>query len=207
MISCRCADVAEIDHVPGTNDEHAALLPGVALRGALALSLAQSANAANQNPRAKRAQNPSSESRGSVGLQFRVNQEGAFDPLGIAEVYRMLGPAVADDDQFGTALANGRKCVTQLRDLLAAEQSTEMADERQHHRAMLPQITETDGLAIRIEHDDVFQPFRDVHSASLLLSSAHAAWRYTEGRRACFLPACNQFRTTWRTQSGSRSKS
>jgi hypothetical protein len=140
-------------------------------------------------------------------VELRVNEEGAIDPFRVTEVHRMLGLAVPDDDQFSSPLAKGRKCVAQLRDLLAAEQSTEMADERQHHGAMLPQITQTSGHAIRIEHDNVFQALCDVHSASLLFATAHAAWRYTEGRRGCFLPACSHCRTTVRTQSGSRSKS
>jgi len=40
------ADVAEVDQVARADDEDATLLPGIALRGALALALTQGTNAA-----------------------------------------------------------------------------------------------------------------------------------------------------------------
>jgi len=96
-------------------------------------------------------------------VQFRVYQERTFDALSIAEVHRVFRPAVADDYQFGPTLANRRKRVAQLRDLLSAEQSAEMPDERQHHRTALPEISQADGRAVGVENDDVFQLFRHVH--------------------------------------------
>ena len=77
--------------------------------------------------------------------------------LAVAEVDRMLWPAVADDDQLGTAAADLCKRVTQLRDLLAAEDSTKVADEGEHDRLLAPEITEANGVAVRIQHADVFQ--------------------------------------------------
>jgi len=53
-------------------------------------------------------------------------------------VHRTPAPAVADDDQLGAAAANLGKGVTQLRDLLAAEESAEVADEGEHHGLLAP---------------------------------------------------------------------
>jgi len=83
--------------------------------------------------------------------------------LAIAEIDCMLGPAVADDDQLGTTAADLGKCVTQLRDLLAAEDSTKVADEGEHDRLLGPQIAEANGMAIGIQHADVFQVLGDIH--------------------------------------------
>jgi hypothetical protein len=60
--------------------------------------------------------------------------------LGVTEVGRMLRLAIADDDQLGSASADFCKCVTQLRDLLAAEDSAKMADECEHDRLLAPKI-------------------------------------------------------------------
>jgi hypothetical protein len=60
--------------------------------------------------------------------------------LAVAEVDRMLGPAVAEDDQLGAPAADLWKRVTQLRDLLAAENSTEVADEGEHYRMLVPEF-------------------------------------------------------------------
>jgi hypothetical protein len=62
--------------------------------------------------------------------------------LGVTEIDRMLRLTIADDDQLGAAAADLRKCVTQLRDLLAAEDSTKVADEGEDHRLVTPQIAE-----------------------------------------------------------------
>ena len=64
----------------------------------------------------------------------------------------MLGAAVADDDQFGATAANLGKRVTQLRDLLAAEDSAKVADEGEDDRLLVPQVTQAHGLSVRIKH-------------------------------------------------------
>jgi hypothetical protein len=60
--------------------------------------------------------------------------------LTVAEVDRMFGPAVAEDDQLGATPTDFRKRVTQLRDLLAAEDSIKVADEGEHDRLLAPQL-------------------------------------------------------------------
>jgi hypothetical protein len=57
------------------------------------------------------------------------------------------GRSVSYDDQFGTSSAYGVDPVAQLRDLLAAEQSAEVADEDQNDRALLPERAEPQSLA------------------------------------------------------------
>jgi hypothetical protein len=75
----------------------------------------------------------------------------------------MLRLAVADDDQLGATVADLGKRVTQLRDLLAAEDSAKVADEGEHHGLPAPQLTEANVPPVRIEHADVLEPPGDIH--------------------------------------------
>jgi hypothetical protein len=50
--------------------------------------------------------------------------------------------AVADHHDLGAGGADLVPAVAQLRDLLAAEQSAEVADEHEHDRALAPQIAQ-----------------------------------------------------------------
>jgi hypothetical protein len=72
--------------------------------------------------------------------------------LAVAEVDRMFGPAVADDDQLGATPADLWKRVAQLRDLLAAEDSPEVADEREHDRLFAPQVSQAHGPSFGVQH-------------------------------------------------------
>ena len=83
--------------------------------------------------------------------------------LAVAEIDRMLGAAVADDDQLRATVANLGKRVTQLRNLLAAEESAKVADEGEHHGLLAPQITEANVPPVRIEHADVFETPGNIH--------------------------------------------
>ena len=53
----------------------------------------------------------------------------------------MVGFTIANHDQLSPVGANLIDDVTQLRDLLAAENSAKMPDKRQYHRSVLPAIS------------------------------------------------------------------
>ena len=65
------------------------------------------------------------------------------------------GTSVANDDQLGAVTPYRWKDVPQLRDLLAAENSSEVADEGEDNRLLLPEIAEAYGGPSRVEHFDV----------------------------------------------------
>ena len=69
----------------------------------------------------------------------------------------MLG-TVPYDDELGTSVANFIDPVAQLRDLLSAEQSAEMANEYQNDRAVLPVITQLAMNADRIDEFEAGKP-------------------------------------------------
>ena len=177
MITGFLADVGEVDPVARPNDEHTPLLPGVAHCRALALPFAKGAEPAEDDAGAERAAQAALETGGRVGVQLGIDVERRFHVLGVTEVDRMLRLAVADDDQFGAAAADVWKCVTQLRDLLAAEDSTKVADEGEDHRLVTPEVSQPNGLAGRIQHADVLEMFRHIHWFSSIDSTADAAIR------------------------------
>ncbi len=70
--------------------------------------------------------------------------------------------------RLGATAADLGKRVTQLRDLLAAEDSAEVADEGEHHGAVPPQVAEPQRMSLGVEHLDVPQRVGDAHALSPL---------------------------------------
>ena len=70
---------------------------------------------------------------------------------------------VPDDSERGSAAVNLGHEVTQLRDLLSAEDSPEVPDEDEDGRALAPEITEAMRMACEIEDRERGEAFGDVH--------------------------------------------
>ena len=94
----------------------------------------------------------------------------------------MLRLAITDDDQLGTTTVDFWKRVTQLRDLLAAEDSTKVADECEHDRPLAPENAEANGVPSRIQHVDVFETLGDIHRFSSIDCSAGPLRRHDQTR-------------------------
>ena len=109
----------------------------------------------SDHARSDRAHDTPFELRGGVRVPFGICQKRALDMLGIAKVRCMFGTSVANDDQLGAVTPYRWKDVPQLRDLLAAENSSEVADEGEDNRLLLPEIAEAYGGPSRVEHFDV----------------------------------------------------
>jgi hypothetical protein len=57
----------------------------------------------------------------------------------LSKGFGKAGCSISHDDQLGSPSAYGADPVAQLRDLLAAEQSAEVANEHQYDRALSPE--------------------------------------------------------------------
>src|ERR1019366_1535001 len=91
---------------------------------------------------------------GAAGLAFLVDQEGERNASILPELARVVCVAESDGCQVGAPLAEGLLVFAQLRDMLAAEDSTVVAQEDHHGRLPLPKRAEPDLAAVRIgQHD------------------------------------------------------
>jgi len=84
---------------------------------------------------------------------------------------RMLLGAVPDDHELRAARADLVEVVAQLRDLLAAEQSAEVADEDEHDRALLPERSESHPLPPPIGELDARELARAAHRGLRVLEA------------------------------------
>ena len=69
-----------------------------------------------------------------------------------AEILGLGGRSVSHHHELRATLADGIHCVTQLRDLLAAKESTKMPDKNQHNGTVFPVTPEPDLPTLEIQH-------------------------------------------------------
>jgi hypothetical protein len=94
------------------------------------------------------------QSGGAVGLPLRVDQQRKRNACILPEQARVICVAQSDGCQVGAALAKSLLMFAQLRDVLAAENSTIVAQEDHHRRLPLPQRSQPDLAAIRVGQYD-----------------------------------------------------
>jgi hypothetical protein len=141
-------------HSSRPDHEDATELPGVALDPLLSVSLPESADRIERQPWGQDLDPPASQPSGPIRAQLGIDEQGTVDAHFIAEPLGEETCTVADDHELGSKTPDLRKLVAQLRDLLAAEDSTEVSDEDQHHRPLFPERLEADLMAVDIfEYD------------------------------------------------------
>lgn len=151
MIAGLGTDVRKVDPIVGTNDEDAALLPGVAFCRGLPLPGAQSTEGVPEHTRVECARQAALEARRRIRPEVRIDEKRVFDALRVTEIRRVFRTAVAYNHKFGAPSPDLRKCVTQLRDLFTTEQSAEVPNEREDHTPVAPLVTEPDRDAFGVE--------------------------------------------------------
>lgn len=132
--------VARPDH------KHATELPRVAVNAGLAGTGSQCPRPIDEQSRREQLEVSATQSRGPVRTQRRVDEHRAVQPELVAEPSREKRGAVSDDGKLCPAFADFVDRVAQLRDLLTAEQSTEVSDESENDRTFGPERAETLGL-------------------------------------------------------------
>lgn len=87
---------------------------------------------------------------GLVSGTFLVDEEGEGDSGLLTESLGVVTPAQADGQDGGACFSYLLLVVTQLRDMLAAENSPIVAEEDDHRPRVLPIVAQTGNLAIWI---------------------------------------------------------
>jgi len=145
------ADVDETVLISGAEDEAAAELERIFAELVLAMPGALRAPAAYEIVPAEQVEGRSVlEPDGLVGLALVVYQERKIDLSLFMEHPGVVGIAQADGDQTSAFLAKVLLVLAQLRDMLAAEDSAPMAEECDDCRAVSPQRSQADRLAVDV---------------------------------------------------------
>ena len=162
MVSCFAADVSEENPVGRGHDKGPAQLPGIALYPGLAVAAAPGSHQVAECAPRKGPSRTAAEPGGPKGGHFRIDPERGRENQFVPHVPGLGRQTVADHHQLGAPLLDLRVNVTQLRDLLAAEQSAEVADEDEENRLLLPGAPQDDRISIRVGKFDRCQALGSV---------------------------------------------
>ncbi len=136
------------------DDHHAALLRIVALQPTLAGSVFQRAKQMQRRSRVHVVQAtvlPTGDLKRPLGV---VREDGRVDPDVLTKELRLFWRAAADDEKLRAAPPDLWKFVAQLRDLLAAENSTEVPHPDDHGVAVGPKRVEPYRATAVVAHFD-----------------------------------------------------
>jgi hypothetical protein len=138
VVSWFPADLSEQDIALWINHKGTAKLPGITLGAGLSESLSKSPDSVLCGSQIDGVQDPALQTCGPVCCQGGVNKQGKRDLLLLFEGFGMPRLAITDNDKFSTKGTDRVYNVTQLRDLLTAEQSAKVSDENENNRPVLP---------------------------------------------------------------------
>ena len=88
------------------------------------------------------------EIRDLVSATLFIDQQGEGDPCLVAKKPSVVDVPKTDCGEPGTGFLNLRLMIAQLRDMLAAEDSSIVAQENEHRGSFFPQGPEADSLAV-----------------------------------------------------------
>ena len=88
------------------------------------------------------------ETRNLVSATLFIDQQGEGDPCLVAKEPSVVGVPKTDCGEAGTGFLDPRLMIAQLRDMLAAEDSSIVAQENEHRGSFFPQGPEADSLAV-----------------------------------------------------------
>jgi len=96
--------------------------------------------------------------QGTIGLALLVDQKWEANSALFAKGTGIVGIAESDGGECGAFLLKGLLVFAQLRDVLAAEDSTIVA-EKDHHRGMIsPKRSQANLVAVSIRQNDIGEP-------------------------------------------------
>lgn len=139
MISACLADISKRYVLVGlANHENTALLPRITFKTGLPVPGFCCAKGIAQARKFKSGCDASFESSEFVGLKLRVDVDREGEFFIFDEGLRLMGFSITHDNKLCPALGDLMKFVSQLRDLLAAEESAKVPDENEHRVLVLP---------------------------------------------------------------------
>jgi hypothetical protein len=151
--------VGEAVDVAGAEDEGAAELERIAAELVLVVAGGTGAFAALKIVTAEEVEEVSlAEVSEFVGLAVLVDEEGEVDAGFLLEETGVILVAQADGGEGGALFAEGLLVFAQLRDVLAAEDSTVVAKEDEDDGVVFPERAEADGVAEGVGESDVGEP-------------------------------------------------
>jgi|SRR5208337_940562 len=151
--------MGEAIDVAGTKDETAAQLEGIAAEFVLVMAGGAGAFSAFEIVAAgEMKQIGDAEVGDFVGLAILVDEQGKVDRGFLLEDAGVVGIAEADGGEGSAFFFERLLMFAQLRDVLAAEDSSIVAEENEHGGVILPQGTQTNLLAVGVREDDIREP-------------------------------------------------
>jgi hypothetical protein len=147
----------------GSNQKDSTQLPGVALQLFLPEPFSQCPHSVPKHTKVDRIRYPSLKACGLISIHLRINQQGKGQVLFTPEIRCMFGPAVAHNNEFSTQVTYFLFYVTQLRDLLTAEQSTEVPYENKDKGIVLPETSQVYFITLHVQNVDLGEPGCNAH--------------------------------------------
>ena len=155
VVSESVAEVRVQIDVAGTEDKASAQLKGVAAQAMLAMPCRAGPSARDRvfPPQEMKERCPA-KARRTVGLPFVVNQERKGDSTFSAEGLRVVQVSEPDGGQARAFLLESPFMIAQLRDVLAAEDSTVVAKEHNHRGPAGPKRAQLDWISVDVGQAD-----------------------------------------------------
>jgi len=151
--------VGEAVNVAGAKDKGAAELEGIAAEFVLVVAGGAGALAALEIVAAEEVENVGGFEIGDfVGLAILIDQQGEVDAGFLLEDAGVVGIAKTDGGEGGVFFAEGLLVLTQLRDVLAAEDSAVVAKKDKDGWVVFPERAEADGFAEGVGQRDAGEP-------------------------------------------------
>jgi hypothetical protein len=168
------ADVREAVHVSRAKDKAPAELEWIFAEFVLVMTRRACPPAAGGIIFAKKMEQiRRAESRGFISLAMVVDQKRELDSRFFAKNASVVGVTQADGSQRSTFVPEGLLVFAQLRDMLAAKNSSVMAEKNEHGGTVSPERPKPDFLAIRVGKHNFREPAaqRLIHDRSILGSA------------------------------------
>lgn len=157
-IAERLANVSEQVHVARTKHEACPQLEWVLAELVLSMSGSVRTLASDRVLAAKQMQKrPFPKSRGAISTALRIDKQREGDVSFLAEKSRIVQVTQPDGSQVSTALPELLFMLAQLRDMLAAEDSTVMAKKHDHRGTIGPQSPEPNRAFVGVGQNDIRQ--------------------------------------------------
>ena len=145
-MAARCGSKLEPEISARRKDEHTSELPGITLHGGLSCTASQGTNRISDQLRRSHLTTAAPKTRCAIRMQIGVDEQEALYLEFLTKRLCKVPISIPHDDDFDALISPRLHRVTQLRDLLTTEQSTEVAQEDENNRLALPQIAQTDWL-------------------------------------------------------------
>ena len=184
MVAGEAVAPLELHAVAGSQHERPALLVGPPAPRALAEALGEGGEGAEDRARMKRPADAVGETRRLERRERRIDEQRSPVPRHLTERRDRVGTRAADHHEPGAARLDGGLSGAETSDLLAAEDSAEVADEADHRRAGPPERAERNRGAALVERHERSESDGDVgHAATLLVGLGRAQPGYTSPSR------------------------